>query len=136
MRAPYIGTDGDPMSLMPRLSLSLSHGDRTIDVIGLLDSGSAVNVLPYHVGLELGARWEDQATPVPLVGTLGRHDARALILMASHPEITGNSPVRLVFAWTQSEDVPVLFGQMNFFLEFDVCFYRSEAEFEVTRRKF
>jgi hypothetical protein len=27
--------------------------------------------------------------------------------------------------------VPVIFGQMNFFLEFDVCFYRSQGVFDV-----
>ena len=33
--------------------------------------------------------------------------------------------VRLVFAWSSSDDAPLLLGRMNFFLEFDVCFYRS-----------
>jgi hypothetical protein len=39
--------------------------------------------------------------------------------------------VRLAFAWTQSGDVPVILGQVNFFMEFDVCFYRSQQAFEV-----
>ena len=39
--------------------------------------------------------------------------------------------VRLVFAWTQAENAPAIFGQMNFFLEFDVCFYRSQNMFDV-----
>jgi hypothetical protein len=88
-------------------------------------------VLPYRVGLALGAVWEDQTVTVSLVGSLGQFDARALIVMALHPQITGNSGVQLVFAWTQAENAPVIFGQMNFFLELDVCFYRSQSAFEV-----
>lgn len=50
---------------------------------------------------------------------------------AAHPQITADQAVRLVFAWTRSNSVPVIFGQMNFFLEFDVCFYRSRNQFAV-----
>jgi hypothetical protein len=39
--------------------------------------------------------------------------------------------VRLVFARTQAENAPLVLGQMNFFMEFDVCFFRSKFEFEV-----
>ena len=51
--------------------------------------------------------------------------------MASQPRINPNKAVRLVFAWTQAENAPAIFGQMNFFLEFDVCFYRSQNMFDV-----
>ncbi|WP_244913187.1 hypothetical protein [Phormidesmis priestleyi] len=32
-------------------------------------------------------------------------------------------PLQLVFAWTQATNVPLILGQVNFFMEFDVCFY-------------
>jgi hypothetical protein len=51
--------------------------------------------------------------------------------MASHPRINPDNPVRLVCAWTRAEEAPVLFGQSNFFMEFDVCFYRSQRAFEI-----
>ena len=41
------------------------------------------------------------------------------------------APVRLVFAWTRADDVRLLLGQTNFFLEFDACFFRARLEFEV-----
>jgi hypothetical protein len=41
------------------------------------------------------------------------------------------APVRLAFAWTQATEVPLILGQVNFFLEFDVCFFRSQDMFEV-----
>ncbi|MGH2410598.1 MAG: hypothetical protein ACRDGS_09545, partial [Chloroflexota bacterium] len=95
---------------MPRLTLMLSLGQRSIDVIGLLDTGAAVNVLPYSVGLALGADWDQQQATIPLTGSLGNVEARALVLMASHPQLTPHGPVRLIFAWMQVEDAPVVFG--------------------------
>jgi len=65
-----------------------------------------------------------------LVGSLGQFEARAIVVMASHPQITSEE-LQLVFAWTQLETAPLIFGQMNFFLEFDVCFYRSQSIFDV-----
>jgi len=41
------------------------------------------------------------------------------------------APVRLAFAWAKSNDVPLILGQTNFFVEFEVCFYRPALEFEV-----
>jgi len=75
--------------------------------------------------------WEEQTTVVPLVGNLGQVEARALLVIAKQPQISANKAPRLVFAWTRLDTVPVIFGQMNFFLEFDVCFYRSQNFFDV-----
>jgi hypothetical protein len=41
------------------------------------------------------------------------------------------APVRLAFAWVRSNNVPLILGQTNFFMEFEVSFYRSKLEFEV-----
>lgn len=92
LRLPYTPTATTSASLMPRLSLTLKYEHRSVEVVGLLDTGAAVNVLPYSVGVALGANWSRQTTPIPLVGAL---------------------------------------GQTNFFMEFDVCFFRSQATFEV-----
>ena len=43
-------------------------------------------------------------------------------------------PARLAFAWAKSDAAPVLLGQVNFFLEFDVCFHRKLGYFEVRAR--
>jgi hypothetical protein len=76
----------------------------------------------------LGFVWEDEKTPLALSGNLARLPARGVLVSAS---VASFAPVRLVFAWTQADDVPLLLGQMNFFLAFDVCFFRARAEFEV-----
>ena len=76
-------------------------------------------VLPYPLGIEMGAVWEEQKVAIELSGNLARYEARGMILTATVGQF---EPVRLAFAWTRSEEVPLLLGQANFFAEFDVCF--------------
>ncbi|MCY3916558.1 MAG: hypothetical protein OXG49_11150 [Chloroflexi bacterium] len=123
-----------PGSLMPRLSLELSSGSRTVQVNGVIDTGAPINVLPYAVGLALGAVWEAQAPLGTLAGALADVESRALAATASQRLVAEASNVPLWFAWAESDSVPVLFGQTNFFMEFNVCFYRSQNYFEVWRR--
>jgi hypothetical protein len=115
-------------SLLPQLPIILQHGDRSATVSGLLDTGATVSVLPYDLGVELGAVWEEQTIPLRLTGNRARYEARALIVSA----VVGRfAPVRLAFAWSRADSVPLILGQVNFFLEFDVCFYRSRRTFEL-----
>lgn len=115
-------------SSLPYLPFILSYQDRSVTLSGLLDTGSTVNVLPYDIGIELGAVWERQTIPVQLTGNLAKLEARVLMLSG----LVGSfAPVRLAFAWTKAPDIPLILGQVNFFLEFDVCFFRSQLAFEV-----
>ena len=115
-------------SQLPYLPMTLTSQERSVSVQGLLDTGSAVNVLPYDVGVQLGAVWEHHTIPVRLTGNLAPEEARVLIVSGT---VGGFAPVRLAFAWTRANTVPVILGQVNFFLEFDVCFFRSRSVFEV-----
>lgn len=118
-------------SLTPLMPIVLSHGDQQMNAMGLLDSGSAVNVLPFAQGLRLGLTWEEQQTPLVLSGNLARFPARGVLVSGS---VAHFPPVQLVFAWTKADEVPLILGLANFFLEFDVCFFRARLEFEVKRR--
>jgi Aspartyl protease len=113
---------------LPKMPLTLTYRNSSINVSALLDTGASVNVLPYSMGIQLGAVWEEQTMAVTLAGNLASTEARGLLVSA---QIGDLAPVRLVFAWSQSDNVPLLLGRMNFFLEFDVCFYRSQLIFEV-----
>jgi hypothetical protein len=113
---------------LPRLSLSLRREDRMVELIGLVDSGATVSVLPYELGLQLGGVWEDRRAVIQLAGNLGNQPAMPFSAIAQIGEFP---PTELVFAWSRSPTVPLILGQTNFFLEFDVCFYRSTSEFEV-----
>ena len=101
---------------------------QSLPVTGLLDTGSSVNVLPHPVGVQLGAVWTEQPILTQLGGNLGQFEARGLVLST---QIGSFDPVRFVFAWTEAENVPLILGQVNFFMQFDVCFYRSSFQFEI-----
>jgi hypothetical protein len=115
-------------SLLAYLPITLRHETHVVTVTGLLDTGSTVNVLPYPLGLQLGFVWEQQPTRVHLTGSLASLPARGVIVSG---QVAAFPPVELAFAWTQSPEVPMLLGQVNFFLEFEVCFFRSQAAFEI-----
>ena len=78
--------------------------------------------------MQLGAVWDELKTSVQLAGNLASTEAKGLIVSA---QIGKFAPVRLVFAWSLTDDVPLLLGRTNFLLEFDVCFYSSQKVFEV-----
>ncbi len=118
--------------IMPYLPLTLILGDRSIEVTALLDTGASVNVLPYELGIQLGAVWENQTVFIPLSGNLARSNSRGLVVSAAIAEFP---LVLLAFAWTELRDAPVILGHMNFFAEFDVCFYRHELAFEICLRE-
>jgi hypothetical protein len=110
--------------MMP-ITLKTTH---PFDVLALLDTGAAVNVLPYGIGAQLGFAWDQQTTTVRLTGNLASVEARVVTVAAA---VAGFPPVRLAFAWAKQDSIPTILGQVNFFLEFDVCFFRSRSMFEV-----
>lgn len=117
--------------LQPYLPITLTYQEQPVTVPGLLDTGAMVNVLPYQMEIDLGAVWEQQTTMLRLTGNLAHFEARGLLVSA----VVGQfASVRLAFAWTKAPHVPLLLGQVNFFMEFDICFYRSRLIFE-TRPK-
>ena len=129
-RFPYVQADPSlgHASALPYLPLTLEYEGNVASASGLVDSGSALNVLPYDVGRELGAVWQRQTIPVRLTGNLADCHARAMVVAATVGQF---APVRLAFAWARSNKVPVILGQVNFFMEFDVSFFRSQLLFEI-----
>lgn len=122
-RDPAIGN----ASLAPMLPVTLS-GIQSVATSGLLDSGAAINVLPYALGMQLGFVWNQQTRSVELSGNLASVEARIVVLSA----VVGSfPPVRLAFGWAQTDAVSVILGQVNFFMEFDICFFRTRGFFEV-----
>jgi xanthosine utilization system XapX-like protein len=115
---------------LPTIPIILSYADSSVSANALLDTGSTVNLLPYDIGLQLGAIWEEQTVRLPLAGNLAKVEARGLFV---YVQIRNLEPVRLAFAWTQASQVPLILGQTNFFREFDVCFQRSQSTVEITR---
>jgi hypothetical protein len=128
LQFPYVARDPSlgNASLAPMLPLTLTNG-QSVTTSGLVDSGAAINVLPFSLGGQLGFHWDQQTRSVELSGNLASVAARVVVLSA----VVGNfAPVRLAFAWAQTDNVSVILGQVNFFMEFDVCFFRSRGIFE------
>ena len=130
MQFPYVPMPAGAMGHvnMPFLLVRLSSNSLHVDELALVDSGSAVSVLPYDVGIRLGLDWNAPMPSIPLGGNLGRHVAKGLSLQV---KVGAYPPVQIVFAWSQAPDARLILGEVNFFSEFDVCFHRSRHYFEV-----
>jgi hypothetical protein len=60
---------------LPWVPLVLRREQYTVEAHGLVDSGATVNVMPYELGLELGATWENRRAIIQLAGNLGNQPA-------------------------------------------------------------
>ena len=70
MRFSYSTTSStqDEFDSLPRLPITLRHNNEEIEVMGLVDSGATVSVLPYEIGIQLGAQWDARKATIPLAG--------------------------------------------------------------------
>lgn len=134
MRFKYstLNSSQNELDSLPCIPITLTYENKSVEVLGLVDSGVTVNVLPYEIGIDLGAFWDNRQQIISLSGNLGNQSAIRLITSAT---VSSFPPVRLVFAWTKTPKIPLILGQTNFFAEFDVCFYRANFEFEVKQKK-
>ena len=132
-RFSFVSREGSlgEASWMPFVPIQLRSSVQSAEVLGLLDTGATVNVLPFSVGSALGLVWEEQRTAIRLTGNLANYEARGVLLRG---QIGALADVQLAFAWTRAEGIPTILGQVNFFMEFDVCFFRYQRAFEVRSR--
>jgi hypothetical protein len=84
-----------PSDSLPRLEMMLSSQGKSIGILGLVDSGSTINVLPYQAGLELGFRWDANKAGVRLSGNLAVHKAIPVMAMG---EVGSFEPVHSIEA--------------------------------------
>jgi hypothetical protein len=116
--------------LRPLLSVDVVFDQRRIRTDALIDSGADANVLPYQLGLDLGANWDEARLVPALSGNLGSAEARVIVLEVI---VQPFDSVRMVFIWVKSNAARLLLGQISFFQEFDVCFFGQAEFFEITR---
>ena len=119
---------------MPLVNIQLSNNSKSVTATALVDSGAALNILPFDIGVELGLEWEKQTYPLDLGGVLQDSQAYAILLEAQVAELHN---VQLAFAWINksSAEIRLLLGQVNFFQEFNVHFYGNEQFFEVEAKR-
>lgn len=117
-----------PGDLVPLLPVRLTLGRVSVDVTGLVDTGSTFSALPYDIGARFGQNWHALPTQITLGGALGGVPAKVVLLQG----LVGSfPPAPLLFGWAIDNSVPVIFGMATFFLEFDVCVFRARGEFHV-----
>ncbi len=129
LRVAYTKRSADVTGFAPLLPVTLEANAHTVQASGLLDTGAAVNVLPYSVGVSLGFDWANEAAGLPLSGNLSAAATRMVVASAT---VDRFAPAPLVFTSVQSDALPILFGQVNFIMEFDVCFFRTRLLFEIS----
>lgn len=115
----------------PLLQIGLVHNGSRASTWALVDSGASINILPHDVGLQLGFVWDVQTVPIDLGGVLAGVSAYAVAIETTVAQFL---PVKLAFAWTDREArLPrAILGQVNFFQQFNVCFYGQHNRFEIT----
>lgn len=112
----------------PILKATLSVLGKSIEVEALIDSGARISLLPFGVGLNLGLNWDAEKIEARIAGAFGESTSK---LVTASLRFSRFPPVRMVFAWSKSNDTPLVLGQTNFFMEFDICFHWSRDIFDV-----
>ena len=100
-------TFGVPDAL-PQLPLSLTYRGSSTEVLALLDTGASVNVLPYSVGIQLGAVWEEQTISVTLAGNLASVEARGLLVSARDKPLRVGNRSAVVIKQRKISDFSIL----------------------------
>ncbi len=72
----------DEFDSLPRIPLILRHNNERVEVVGLVDSGATVSVLPYQIGIQLGLVWDDSKAIIRLAGNVGNQPAMPVFFMA------------------------------------------------------
>ncbi len=118
---------------MPVVTVRLAHEESSCDTLALVDSGAAMNLLPFECGKQLGFVWNEQHLALPMGGLLP--DAQAFAVPVTLT-LDPFDPIELAFAWTNvpQERLRVLLGQINFFHHFKVTFAAYERYFEIARK--
>lgn len=118
----------DELDSMPRVPLTLEANGRHLETNALVDCGAMINVMPFEIGHQLGMTWNEREAKVNL-GEIVRGSGGMPILVWA--QVSDYEPVDLSFAWTKRDDVPLILGQVDFFMHFQVCFERYNLEFEI-----
>lgn len=119
--ADWFVPDGD---IRPFLPVILRYQEKSIQTLALVDSGADMNVMPLKTGTDLGLSWEQSSNDFELHGLAETLPAKAV---AVDLEIGSWPSLKMAFAWSAQDEMPVILGQGNFFEMVDICFLRSQG---------
>ena len=119
----------------PKIPITLSYDGKSIDVIGLVDSGSDVSVIPKglaeYLGLELnGKSYEIEGVGGKKIETVNTFVN--LTVQKGNERYHLRLPVRVAIKEEdQSEDI--ILGREVFFNEFDITFEENKKRVVLTK---
>ncbi len=117
-------------SKLPLVQISLiGQEGQSISAEALVDSGASINVLPHRLGLAIGGDWETAPSIPPLAGNLAQQEAKALF---ARVVIRHFPTIELIFGWSQSDNIPVILGQTDFFQKHNIAFFGGNGRFEIS----
>ncbi len=114
------------LSVFPMLPLQLQAKNKTVNEIALLDSGAAMSVMPFELGVRLGLDWDTSLKGSGLGNLVKPEDSRLVFLDVL---IDPFKPFKNVFVWINTDDVRFVVGQANFLAHFDVLLCARKQEF-------
>ncbi len=114
---------------LPRLPVGLASLTTHVqDVKILIDSCASTNVLPRSIGDALGLEWrESEAIELIKIRKVRAISERVGVVFQDF------GIIELGFAWIEDDSIPLIFGQLDFFEHFRVCFDASEQTFTLER---
>ena len=113
----------------PLLPLQIfSRGGKSVQEAALLDTGAPFSVLPRSIGENLGLNWKDARQFVKLGGGLSGAQTKAVVLKTIALSF---EPLDVAFAWAENDGPRLILGQINFFQNFRICFFRKDSAFSI-----
>jgi predicted aspartyl protease len=111
-------------TLRPYAEVFLKVQGRLMPFDFLVDSGADRTVINRPLGWALGFEINSEEKPIRLGGVGGSTEGylRSLTLWI------GGVEIKTEVVWVQSDQVPLLLGQMDIFDRFDITFLRSERK--------
>ena len=116
------------LSVFPMLPIQLKSASHTISELALVDSGAALSVLPFDLGLQLGLDWNDAVIGSGLGNRIKPADSRFVFLDLI---VESFQPFKNIFLWVNTNEIRLILGQANFLAHFDVLLSARKQEFTI-----
>ena len=110
------------------LPIQLKSTSHTISELALVDSGAALSVLPFDLGLQLGLDWNDAVIGSGLGNRIKPADSRFVFLDLI---VESFQPFKNIFLWVNTNEIRLILGQANFLAHFDVLLSARKQEFTI-----
>ncbi|MEK6835295.1 MAG: retropepsin-like aspartic protease [Nanoarchaeota archaeon] len=108
----------------PYIPIVLKSDKESIDVVGLIDSGADISVIPKEMAEILGLRLEKEDESTGVGGKARTADSHVNIkIEKGHEKYEFRLPIKVLLQ--ENSEIPVLLGRLAFFDNFNIIFEQS-----------